>query len=172
VHIEWHTVEVALWVAYFDLSKLNLAYGNRCDKVALSTTCIKNIKFKIIKIRTGCHVGYFYYSKNLNWSAQNPQLGSLWPRAQIGHSWSEETNIWIYCSCLYKLNKLTNLNFSCTCYTVAMWNSSCTCESEHLFHVQVKFCTAVFCNLCKNIPIKSYHFCLFCYWLILWLIER
>jgi len=34
--------------------------------VALRTTCIKNIKFKIIKIRIGCqYVGYFYYSQNL-----------------------------------------------------------------------------------------------------------
>jgi len=48
-------------MAYFDLSKLNLAYTNvmkafeswmqwcRRDKVALRTTCIKNVKFKIIK---------------------------------------------------------------------------------------------------------------------------
>jgi len=26
--------------------------GNRRDKVALRTTCIKNVKFKIIKIKT------------------------------------------------------------------------------------------------------------------------
>jgi len=46
-------------MAYSDLSKLELMYkkrsnpscsGNRCDKVALKTTCIKNVKFKIIKI--------------------------------------------------------------------------------------------------------------------------
>jgi len=44
--------------------------GNRRDKVALRTTCIKNVKFKIIEIRTGCeYVGYFYYSVNLNWAA-------------------------------------------------------------------------------------------------------
>jgi len=28
--------------------------GNRRDKVSLKTPCIKNVKFKIIKIRTGC----------------------------------------------------------------------------------------------------------------------
>jgi len=34
--------------------------------VALKTTCIKNVKFKIIEIRTGCQYGgYFYYSENL-----------------------------------------------------------------------------------------------------------
>jgi len=27
---------------------------DRCDKVALRTTCTKNVKLKIIKIRTGC----------------------------------------------------------------------------------------------------------------------
>ena len=31
--------------------------------------------FMVIKIRTGCHVGYFYYSENLNWPAQNLRLG-------------------------------------------------------------------------------------------------
>jgi len=48
-------------MAYFDLNKLNLAFTNvmkafesqmelgRRDKVVLRTTCIKNVKFKIIK---------------------------------------------------------------------------------------------------------------------------
>jgi len=36
-------------------------------------TCIKNVKSKVIEMRTGCqYVGYFYYSENLNWAAQNP----------------------------------------------------------------------------------------------------
>jgi len=56
--------------------------GNRRAKVALRTTCIKNVKFKIIKIRTGCqYVGYFYYSENLNWAAQNLRLGRMRPEA-------------------------------------------------------------------------------------------
>jgi len=38
--------------------------------VALKTTCIKNVKFKIIKIRTGCQ-----YGEHLNWAAQNLRLG-------------------------------------------------------------------------------------------------
>jgi len=39
-------------------------------------TCIKNVKFKVIKIRKGCqYVEYFYYSENLNWTAQNLRLG-------------------------------------------------------------------------------------------------
>ena len=76
------------WMAYFDLSKLNFAKliswkrsnsncnGNRRDKAVLKTTCNKNVKFKIVKIRTSCqYVGYFYYSKNLNWAAQNVRLG-------------------------------------------------------------------------------------------------
>jgi len=53
--------------------------GNKRDKVAL-TTCIKNVKFKIIKISTGCqNIGYLYYSENLNWAAQNLQLGHMRP---------------------------------------------------------------------------------------------
>jgi len=44
--------------------------------VALKTNCIKNVKFRITKIRTGCqYVGYFYYSENLNWAANLPKLG-------------------------------------------------------------------------------------------------
>ena len=49
--------------------------GDRRDKVALRTTCTKNVKFKIIKIRTGCqYVGYFYCSEILNWAVQNLRL--------------------------------------------------------------------------------------------------
>jgi len=44
--------------------------GNRRDKVALRPSYIKNVKFKIIKTRTGCQcLGYFYCSKNVNWAA-------------------------------------------------------------------------------------------------------
>ena len=46
--------------------------GNRRDKVALRSTCVKNVKFKIITIRTGCqYAGHLHYSENLNWAAQN-----------------------------------------------------------------------------------------------------
>jgi len=48
--------------------------------VALRTTCIKNVKFKITKIRKGWqYVGYFYYSENLNRAAQNLRLGRMRP---------------------------------------------------------------------------------------------
>jgi len=54
--------------------------GNRRDKVALRTTGIKNVKFKIIKIRTGCeYAGYFYCTENLNWAAQNLRLARMRP---------------------------------------------------------------------------------------------
>jgi len=44
--------------------------------VALKTTSIKNVKFKVIKISTGCqYVGYFHYSENLNWAAQSLPRG-------------------------------------------------------------------------------------------------
>ena len=60
---------------------------NRRDKLALRTTSIKNVKFKIIKTRTSCqYVWYFYYSVYLNWTAQNPQPG---PR--VGHNCSRES---------------------------------------------------------------------------------
>jgi len=48
--------------------------------MALRTTCIKNIKFKIIKMRTVCqNIGYFSYSENLNWAAQNLRVGCMRP---------------------------------------------------------------------------------------------
>ena len=41
----------------------------RGDIVALRTTCMKNVKFKIIKNRKDCqYVGYLYYNGNLNWA--------------------------------------------------------------------------------------------------------
>jgi len=44
--------------------------------MALKTTRNNNVKFTIIKTRTGCqYVGYFCSSENLNWAAQNPPLG-------------------------------------------------------------------------------------------------
>jgi len=50
------------------------------NKVALKTTCNKNVKFKIIKIRISCqYAGYFYYSENLKWATQNLQLGRMRP---------------------------------------------------------------------------------------------
>jgi len=50
--------------------------GIRHDEMALKTTCIKNIIFKIIKIKIVCqYIGNFYYCKNLKWAAQNLQLG-------------------------------------------------------------------------------------------------
>jgi len=54
--------------------------GGRLDKVELRTTCIKNVEFKIIKIRNGCqYLGYFYYSEHLNWAAQNLRLCHMRP---------------------------------------------------------------------------------------------
>ena len=52
--------------------------------MALSTTCIKNVKFKSIKLRTGCqYVGYFYYSENhLDWATQNTQLICMQPEGR------------------------------------------------------------------------------------------
>ena len=49
--------------------------GSRRDKVALRIACNKNIKFKIIKIRTSCqYVGYFTTAKTLS----GPRVGRSW----------------------------------------------------------------------------------------------
>ena len=57
--------------------------GHGRDKVTLTTTCIKNVKFKSIKIRTSCqYVGYFYYRKKLNWAAQNLHLVRMQPEGR------------------------------------------------------------------------------------------
>jgi len=61
-------MRAAHWMAYFDLwmywqrSNPN-CNDNRRDKVAMRTTCIKIVKFKIIEIRIDCQ---YYYSENLN----------------------------------------------------------------------------------------------------------
>jgi len=47
--------------------------------VALRTTCIKNVKLKIVKTRTGCqYTGYCYYRENLIWAAQNLNWAAGW----------------------------------------------------------------------------------------------
>jgi len=49
--------------------------GTRRNKVALKTTCIKKVKFNIIKIRTGCqYIGHFLQRKP-KLGAQNLRLG-------------------------------------------------------------------------------------------------
>jgi len=48
--------------------------------MALRTTCNKNVKFKIIRIRKGCqYAGYVWYSEHLNWATQNLRLGHMRP---------------------------------------------------------------------------------------------
>jgi len=55
-------------------------YGNL---PACSTDCIKNVKFKVITIRTGCHyVGCLCYSENLNWAAENCRLDRMRPASR------------------------------------------------------------------------------------------
>jgi len=59
--------------------------------MALKTTCIKNVRFKIIEISTGSHcryVGYFYYNENLKLSCRlyktSLVLAACSPR--VGHN--------------------------------------------------------------------------------------
>ena len=66
--------------------------GNRRDKVALKAICMKNVKFKLVKIRTGGqYLGYLYYSENLNWAAQNLQLGRGLDIASLNNMWTKFT---------------------------------------------------------------------------------
>jgi len=45
----------------------------RRDKVVLRTTCIKNVKFEIINIRTGCqYLGYLYCKENIRLGSMRP----------------------------------------------------------------------------------------------------
>jgi len=61
-------------------------HGKQRNKVALKTTCIKNVKFKIIKIRTGCeYVRCFYHSENISWAEKNFDCATCW--LWVGHSW-------------------------------------------------------------------------------------
>jgi len=51
--------------------------------MALGAICIQNVKFKIIKIKTGCQytyicVGYFYNRKDLNWASQALNWAAGW----------------------------------------------------------------------------------------------
>ena len=105
-HIEWLTLILANCI------KLKLMHwkhpnpncnSKRRNKVALRTTCIKNVKFKIIKVRTGCeYVRYFYQSENLNWAAKNFDWATCWLR--VGHNWMR----WIK---LNFMNKIINTKF-------------------------------------------------------------
>ena len=72
--------------------------------MVLRTTCIKNIKFKVIKTRIGYqYIGYFYYSVSLNWAACGPRFG---------HSWTK--HIWNIASCR---STTENLNASFLTWT-------------------------------------------------------
>jgi len=67
--------------------------------VALRTTCIKNVKFKIIETRTDCpYEGYFYYNENLVCRTR-PSTG---PR--VGHSWPN--------CCMSSVKKATSITFA------------------------------------------------------------
>ena len=91
----------AHWMAYFDLSKLNLTYTNvmkalkskmrwcRCDTVALRTTCVKNVKFKIIKKDRLSVFWILSLERKSQLGRTKPLTGPHAARGpRIGHSWS------------------------------------------------------------------------------------
>jgi len=98
-------------------------------KVALRTTCIKNVKFKTIKIRSGCqYVGYFYWTglhKTFDWATCGPQVGHSWDRqsqtSRRGcHCWELQNEPFAFCgrfgtACVDLLNRVfsTHLNGFC-----------------------------------------------------------
>jgi len=48
--------------------------------MALKITCIKNVKFKIIKIKTGCqYIENFHCCENPKVGRTNLRLGHMWP---------------------------------------------------------------------------------------------
>jgi len=61
-------------------------HGNRRDKVTLRTTCIKNVKFKMIKTRSGCqYVAYcriLILQRKPKVGCTNPQLGRISARGR------------------------------------------------------------------------------------------
>ena len=89
----------------------------------LRTTCMKNVKFKIMKIRTGCeYVGYFYYSENLNWATQNFRMGRGSRMAEL---------YYIIVSALMVVNKCSNVNFSLVAETESFPPCAVCCSAVH-----------------------------------------
>jgi len=91
---------------------------------ALRTTCIKNVKFKIIKISTSCqYVGYFYYSENLNWAARNLPLGHIRPAGRG--------------------LDIAGLRKCFLSWTVAVYGNNIICTSAHC-HEAFKLCVCAY----------------------------
>jgi len=111
--------------------------------VALRITCIKNVKFNIIKIRTGCeYVRYFYYAENLNWAVQKLRLGRMCPESR----WLDIAGLWqkrllchlcsvtgnkkiVFYDTTSRLNKLTKYEWSPSC----LWSVGCQIVSVLTF---------------------------------------
>ena len=111
--------------------------------MALRITCIKNVKFNIIKIRTGCeYVRYFYYAENLNWAVQKLRLGRMCPESR----WLDIAGLWqkrllchlcsvtgnkkiVFYDTTSRLNKLTKYEWSPSC----LWSVGCQIVSVLTF---------------------------------------
>jgi len=100
--------------------------GNSRDKLALRATCNKNVKFKVIKIRTGCQcVSYLYYCGNLNWLAQNLWLGRMLPAGR-----GLDMAGLKLCGCFRQLKLLFRIIFNIFlavnhCYWKSCWHCLC-----------------------------------------------
>ena len=125
---------------YWKCSNPN-CHGNRRDKVAPRTTCIKNVKFKIIEIRTGCqYVGYFYYNENLTGSAKlsaGPWVGHSWPSSGMSAS-KKRTSVTFanLQACQHARNfGLFSYALACYCIYVGWWEQP-TLVSENTQSVE------------------------------------
>jgi len=91
-------------------------------KVAMRTTCIKNVKFTIMKIRPGWqYVANLCYSKNLNWAAQNLWLGRGLGTAEFYHLFRTQAFRTRAFTVLIKIMK-----FSIAAFILILWNAEHT----------------------------------------------
>jgi len=97
----------------------------RRDKVALRTTCIKNVKFKIFeKDRLSVfRILILHYSENLNWDARNLRLGRGLDIAGLGFQ----------AFCRLSMNQPTGL-----CFHLLAMILTCTCLYSSNFTPKVK----------------------------------
>ena len=78
--------------------------GNRRDKVVLRTTCIKNVKFKLIKTRSGCRYAaccrILLLQRKHKLGCTKPSTGpDHGLRLRVGHRWFRNRLMCLSCYC-------------------------------------------------------------------------
>jgi len=128
--------------------------------VALRTTCNKNVKFKIIKIKTSCqYVGCFYHSKNLNWAAQNLRLGRMrvagWTQLVKG----DTTHCAEYTMQVVMIKFCTFQIF--TCRNTILYEQHCPLTPLHLFGTLQRSITTSCLDQVNSTKNSHSYFCIF-----------